>query len=200
MRSFAVVLSTLVAATAATSSYTLPAGFNIGQILPAERNSWCLAERNACPKICGGTTNSNSCDPQTLDFACVCSNGTTANVEPYTQTIPFFVCQATFAQCIAAAATLDDDEKCKDAQKKCGTEDPFSSDSSSTTTTSSSSVPTATETESSTGKQVETSATASSTTSSTASAQTSNAAIRVGQEHSTGLMATVFFFAARLLL
>ncbi|KAF4151164.1 hypothetical protein CNMCM6069_004379 [Aspergillus lentulus] len=197
MRSIAIVLSALVAAAAAANNYTFPAGFNIAQVSNTDKAAWCLAERNTCPRICDGIADSNSCDSDTLKFSCVCSNGTEADVSPYMQTIPFFVCQETYKQCIAASSTQDQDEKCTAAQKECGTLNATASSTSSSTTTSSA---ISTATESATGNQAESTATATTTTSSSATAQTSNAAIRLVGEHATGLMATVLFFAARLLL
>jgi hypothetical protein len=136
-------------------------------------------------------------EQDTLQFSCVCSNGTEADVSPYMQTIPFFVCQETYKQCIAASSTQDQDEKCTAAQKECGTLNATASSTSSSTTTSSA---ISTATESATGNQAESTATATTTTSSSATAQASNAAIRLVGEHATGVMATVLFFAARLLL
>lgn len=118
-----------------------------------------------------------------------------ADVSPYMQTIPFFVCQETYAQCIQASSTQDEDAKCTAAQKQCGTLNATASSTSSSTTTSSA---LSTATESTT--QAESTATATTTTSSSASAQASNAAVRLAGEHATGVIATVLFFAARLLL
>ncbi|KAF4255313.1 hypothetical protein KXW98_002582 [Aspergillus fumigatus] len=198
MRSIAIALSTLVAAAAAAANnYTFPAGFNIALVSSTDKASWCLAERNTCPSICGGIADRNSCDSDTLEFSCVCSNGTEADVSPYMQTIPFFVCQETYKQCIAASSTQDQDEKCTAAQKECGTLNATASSTSSSTTTSSA---ISTATESATGNQAESTATATATASSSATTETSNAAIRLVGEHATGVMATVLFFAARLLL
>ncbi|RHZ71049.1 hypothetical protein CDV55_108473 [Aspergillus turcosus] len=190
MRSIAIVLSTLVAATAAqNNNYTFPSGFNIALVSSTDK-----AERNTCPVICGGIADSNSCDSESLQFSCVCSNGTVADVSPYMQTIPFFVCQATYAQCIQASSTQDEDAKCTAAQKQCGTLN--ATDSSTSSTTTSSALSTATQSVT----QAESTATATTTTSSSASAKASNAAIRLAGEHATGVIATVLFFAARLLL
>lgn len=118
-------------------------------------------------------------------------------MSPYMQTIPFFVCQETYKQCIAASSTQDQDEKCTAAQKECGTLNATASSTSSSTTTSSA---ISTATESATGNQAESTATATATASSSATTETSNAAIRLVGEHATGVMATVLFFATRLLL
>ncbi|PYH96978.1 hypothetical protein BO71DRAFT_396544 [Aspergillus ellipticus CBS 707.79] len=189
----------LVTAAAASSNYTFPSGFNLSAISTSTRSSWCTAERNSCPEICGGVAISNSCDASTLDFSCVCSNGSTADVALYTQTIPFYVCEATYAQCIEASPSLDEQEECKaEETKNCGTLNASAVTSGSSTTTSATSLTTATSTASSSSD--DTTSTASSTSSSSSSSSTSNAAVRLAQEHATGLLATVMFLGLGLVL
>ncbi|PWY69587.1 hypothetical protein BO70DRAFT_365862 [Aspergillus heteromorphus CBS 117.55] len=190
----------LVAAATASSNYTFPGGFNLSAISYSTRSSWCTAERNSCPEICGGVATSNSCDASTLDFSCVCSNGSTADVALYTQTIPFYVCQATYAQCIEASPTLDEQEECKaEETKNCGTLNASAVASGSSTTTSATSLTTATSTASSSSSDDKTT-TATSTSSSSSSSSTANAAVRLAQEHATGLLATVMFLGLGLVL
>ncbi|KAI9924135.1 hypothetical protein ASPWEDRAFT_38468 [Aspergillus wentii DTO 134E9] len=192
-----VLLSTLAASVAASSgNYSLPDSFNVGEVELSTRNSWCTAERNSCPKICGGVAYGNTCDPETLDFTCTCVNGTAADTEPYTNTIPYFVCQANYAQCINAHPDdADGQQECKD-NAKCGSKDPSDATSSSTTTSSSSSATSATSTASVTNKDA---VTGSTTASSETASSTTNAAGTL-RDHSTGLLATALFLAVRLVL
>ncbi|RJE20132.1 hypothetical protein PHISCL_07538 [Aspergillus sclerotialis] len=190
----ALVSAALVATVAA--NYTLPSGFDINQVDLSERGSWCTAERNTCPKICGGIASSNSCDPQSLSFSCVCDNGTTANVEPYMQTVPYFVCQKTYGQCITRHPDdLEGQEKCKASAKSCGTLNATETSSSSSSSATGSS--TASATLATTTQAGDSSATASSTGSATT---TTNAAALMVQEHSTSLFAAGLFFALRYVL
>lgn len=76
-------------------------GFNIGNTTSTDRFQWCLAQRNQCPQICGGAASLNDCDDTTLQYNCVCPNGTVPDCSAYQQTIPFFICQQTFVQCTA---------------------------------------------------------------------------------------------------
>ncbi|GKZ20124.1 hypothetical protein AbraIFM66951_003300 [Aspergillus brasiliensis] len=192
------VLMSLAVAATASSNYTLPSNFNISAISLSERNSWCTAERNSCPEICGGVATSNSCDSSTLDFSCVCSNGSTADVAEYTQTIPFFVCEATYAQCIEESSTLDEQEQCQETRDNdCGTLNASATTTTSSTTTSATSLTTSTSSSSSSGSS---GSTATTTSSSSSSSTTSNAAVRLAQEHATGLLATVLFVGLRLIL
>ncbi|KAJ5178081.1 uncharacterized protein N7500_000780 [Penicillium coprophilum] len=198
MRSSLIFISALATAVmgqnSTESDYTLPAGFNIGLVESGERSSWCSAQRNTCPDICQKGTKLNSCDASTLKFTCVCSDGSVPDVTPYQQTVPFYVCQATYGQCVVSHP---DDAEGQRACKKaavCG-----SKNASETTTTASSSstmasttVAMATATESS-----------SSETSSVAPASTTtNAAVALGDltQYSTGLVAGLMFLAARMVL
>ncbi|KAK1138991.1 hypothetical protein N8T08_001635 [Aspergillus melleus] len=194
------LLSTLVASATAASNYTFPEGFDLNKVDSSERASWCVAERNACPKICGGVSNANSCDPSTLDFTCTCGNGTDANVALYQQTVPYFVCQANFAQCIERSPGLDEQEKCKEARSECGSLNASEASSSSSKTTSATSLPTATDSSDSSNDDEETSSATSTTSSTASSASATNAAVRMAQDHATGVLATVFFLALRIAL
>ncbi|OQE31971.1 hypothetical protein PENSTE_c001G02872 [Penicillium steckii] len=176
------------------TSYTLPQGFNIGQVKPDELNSWCTGQRNVCPEICSTGTKQNTCDPKTLQFDCVCSDGKTPDVSQYVQTVPFYVCQANFAQCIQNHPDDADGQKaCKEAAH-CGSKN---ASSSSTTTTASSSSSATTTLSMATSTDDSSSETSSSVA---AAATTSNPAIAMGETYSTGLMAGAMFLAARMLL
>ncbi|OKL56995.1 hypothetical protein UA08_07715 [Talaromyces atroroseus] len=69
------------------------------------RDQWCNQQKTSCPLIClqlpNGTsaTESNSCDPATLDYSCVCSDGQSPNSTEYSQTIPYYICTAYNSQC-----------------------------------------------------------------------------------------------------
>lgn len=73
----------------------------------ADRTQWCVSQKAACPSLCaqqadGSTsTASNTCDPKTLDYSCVCASGLTPNATEYSQTIPYFICTEYNTQCVA---------------------------------------------------------------------------------------------------
>jgi len=81
------------------------------QIVPssvplATRDAWCTDQTSSCPLICTqvtntGTTLSNTCNPTTLAWTCVCKNGVTPNISDYSLTIPFHECQEYGNQCVA---------------------------------------------------------------------------------------------------
>lgn len=185
MRSSAVlILAAFVAEATAYYNYTFPTGFNLGEISTATKSSWCQGERDTCPKVCGGAATLNDCFDTTLDFDCVCSNGTTPDLSPYQNTIPFYVCEANYAQCIANNPNnLDAQNACK-ANATCGTID--LSASSSTTTSASATSTTASSTLATTAAA--TTGTASGTAAST-TATHGAAALQISADRATGLFA-----------
>jgi hypothetical protein len=134
--------------------------------------------------------------PQTtLDFSCVCSNGTTPNVGLYMNTIPFFVCQATYAQCVAAHPNdLQGQQQCTD-NAKCGT---LNATAQAAAASSSSAAATSSSTPSSTSAS--TSATKSGSSTASTSAKATGMATKLGQDYGMGLMATMFAIAFKFLL
>lgn len=109
------------------------------------------------------------------------------------QTVPFYVCEATYGQCIDAHPNDADGQRaCKQAAD-CGTKNASAADATSSSAAPSSTLAMATSTDSSTDSSA-------SATSSVAAESTTNAAIALGEGYSTGLMATIMFLAARMLL
>ncbi|KAJ5628260.1 hypothetical protein N7490_010488 [Penicillium lividum] len=203
MLSSIVVLSTLAVSALGqntSSTYTFPGGFNIGLVKPEELNSWCIGQRNQCPAICKGDTKQNTCDPFTLNFSCICADGKTADATPYLQTVPFYVCEANYGQCVDAHPNDSfGQEACKKAAK-CGTKNATATHSTSSskiaTSTTLMSLATATDTSDTSDKAVTTSVAA-------ASASATNAAVPVGgllETYSTGLMAGLMFLAMRMVM
>lgn len=123
----------LVAPILAQSNYTFPDGFDLNQVESTTKSGWCRGQLNNCPPVCGGSAKVNRCDSETLEFTCTCSNGTEARVEDYQGTIPFYVCEANYEQCISHSSTQDGDDKCIAGKEECG-----SKNASAPTTTSSS--------------------------------------------------------------
>jgi uncharacterized membrane protein YgcG len=71
----------------------------------ATRDSWCRDQQSSCPLLClqqvdTATTRSNTCNPSTLAWTCVCSDGTSPNVSEYSQTVPFYQCTEWGNQCV----------------------------------------------------------------------------------------------------
>ncbi|KAH8698277.1 hypothetical protein BGW36DRAFT_425989 [Talaromyces proteolyticus] len=185
MRASAAVLifAAFVARTTAYYNYTFPAGFNLGLISQSDLSNWCLGERNTCPQICGGAASPNDCDPTTLNFDCTCINGTVPDVSIYINTIPFYVCQANFAQCIKNHPNDQQGQDQCSASATCGSL--TASVASSTTSTSSVASSTSTSVSKVTTSASPTAATASATSTHTGAA----VALHAAQDHSVGFVA-----------
>ncbi|RGB24930.1 hypothetical protein C1646_659615 [Rhizophagus diaphanus] len=70
---------------------------------PATKATWCNNQIASCTNICwdnGYDATTNFCQPDTLQYDCVCSNGVRPNATEYTQTIPYFTCTADQQACI----------------------------------------------------------------------------------------------------
>ncbi|EED21714.1 conserved hypothetical protein [Talaromyces stipitatus ATCC 10500] len=193
MRSSAVlILAAFVAETTAYYNFTFPTGFNLGEVSSTILGQWCQGERNTCPQVCGGSASANDCDSTTLNFDCTCSNGTTPDLNPYENTIPFYVCQENYKQCIQNNPNdLDAQKQCK-ANATCGTIilDAASSTSAAPSTTSAVSTAAATTIATTTSAA---SATKASGTAASATTSHGVASLQISADHATG------FFAAAML-
>lgn len=89
----------LAAAVAVSADYYI----DPDSVDPSTRKTWCQQEISTCPLICQqvppGTTETNTCDWETLTYGCVCGNGLQPNVSEYSLTLPFFTCQEFGIQC-----------------------------------------------------------------------------------------------------
>ncbi|EED16193.1 conserved hypothetical protein [Talaromyces stipitatus ATCC 10500] len=96
----------------------------------ATRDQWCSQQQTSCPLIClqlpNGTsdTQSNTCDPDTLDFSCVCNTGQSPNSTEYSQTIPYFICTAYNTQCQNNCSGASDCQAACVQNHPCGAQDP----------------------------------------------------------------------------
>lgn len=113
---------------------------------------------------------------------------------PYKGTIPFYVCEAKYGQCIEQSNTLEGDEKCKEGRESCGTKDP------SPTTTSSTSTPSTTQTSTSTSSSDESSTSTEPTNTESAESPTeTGGAVTLVQHYGLAGFATVVAAAFALL-
>ncbi|KIW20766.1 hypothetical protein PV08_01344 [Exophiala spinifera] len=194
-----------VAATSTASQVMPPVAtqaFNPAGINTTVSFNWCHAQLNTCPLICGGSASLNQCDDVAFTYSCVCANGTVPDSTAFIQTLPFFICQETYIQCInnnpndAQAQSV-----CKD-NEQCGTRNATaeylaeqaaaSSAAASTTAAASSAAP------SSTPSTSENSS-ATATSSSAGASGSDNAA--AGMAHvTTGAFAAVLLAAFKLLV
>ncbi|KAF2146664.1 uncharacterized protein K452DRAFT_282840 [Aplosporella prunicola CBS 121167] len=96
----------------------------------SDRNQWCTSQKSACPLICLQTANNtdsteeNDCDPDTLQFSCVCSNGLSPNVSEYSETIPYFECTEYNNQCVSNCGSNNQCSYNCRANNPCGAQNP----------------------------------------------------------------------------
>ncbi|PQE06461.1 pci domain-containing protein [Rutstroemia sp. NJR-2017a WRK4] len=149
------------------------------------RSNWCISEIATCGTLCDGEYDSNTCDTTTLNYTCTCSsNGSAPGLQYYTNSMPTFICEQIYQNCIIAGQNVAAAQKvCNENElANCGHLNPANYTAAATTSASSSSA-SATATATSSG-------TASSVSSSAAAATSSNAAavsMNIGREYGTGI-------------
>ncbi|KAL1304011.1 hypothetical protein AAFC00_000452 [Neodothiora populina] len=173
------------------------------------RDSWCSSQQAACPLICLQTaaassdTDANTCDPDTLTYSCVCSNGIAPNASEFSQTLPYFICTEWGNQCVTGCGS---DSSCASdcrANHPCGAQNPTRVN----TTTSSTMSKTATnapagQTTNSAGQTIFTGLGGSAATSTAAgsSGQSGATALEIGQAYGLMVVAAGLFGGFALLL
>ncbi|KAK4035068.1 hypothetical protein C8A01DRAFT_38460 [Parachaetomium inaequale] len=105
---------------------------------------WCSAEYNSCRSLCDNALTANKCDPKTLQYTCTCSNGSAPGLQYYIQTIPTFICEQAYSNCIAAnTQSSQGQDECKtNIKSQCGTLDPSKAEVNTPSTDSTSSAST----------------------------------------------------------
>ncbi|PGH15477.1 hypothetical protein AJ79_02454 [Helicocarpus griseus UAMH5409] len=164
----------------------------------ATRQAWCRDQKSSCPLLCMQTKGSkgkpdpNDCDPETLAFSCVCSNGQSPNASEFSQTIPYYICTEANNQCVK---NCNGDSTCQSACREdnpCGAQNPHR------VTTSPSATKTADATKTGNGVVY----TGLSEDSGTAPGQgaASHLALQVGQVYGVGIVIAGFLAGFSLLL
>ncbi|KAL2270862.1 hypothetical protein VTJ83DRAFT_233 [Remersonia thermophila] len=115
------------------------------------RRAWCNDQRSSCRPICletsPGNPLDNTCDPETLTYGCVCSDGRRPNVSEYTLTLPYHVCTAWGTQCVESCGSNNQCAADCREQNPCGAQNPKKPNATSTSSTvASTAEPTATPT------------------------------------------------------
>ncbi|KAI1328910.1 hypothetical protein F5Y16DRAFT_367607 [Xylariaceae sp. FL0255] len=85
------------------------------EVSASTRSSWCSAEQNSCSLLCGGVVEVNDCTASNLQYACTCSNGSAPGLQYYEDTMPTFICQQAYQDC------LNENPNNESAQANCTT-------------------------------------------------------------------------------
>ncbi|KAF1971407.1 hypothetical protein BU23DRAFT_555948 [Bimuria novae-zelandiae CBS 107.79] len=125
------VFSGLVAAQNSTSNLQLPNGIqpcckvDANRVPQNQRSTWCNAQQNTCPEICGGqgqiAAGGNNCDDNDLTFTCKCRNGTEPDMSEYQQSVPGQMCRFWFSLCTNATIDQQTNEGSESLQFSCDT-------------------------------------------------------------------------------
>ncbi|KAI0395135.1 hypothetical protein F5Y17DRAFT_225813 [Xylariaceae sp. FL0594] len=72
-----------------------------------DKSIWCNGQQDSCQTLCGSVANlkKNDCDTSlqvTLNFVCECVGDNYPDMNKYTNTMPYYVCQRLFNNCIVA--------------------------------------------------------------------------------------------------
>ncbi|KAJ1327686.1 hypothetical protein MN608_07017 [Microdochium nivale] len=104
------------------------------------RTSWCASELSTCPIICQqyppGTTLTNTCDPETLTYGCICGTGVKPNISEFSLTLPYFTCTEWGTQCVKACGQNNECSRNCREENPCGAQNPIKSNSTGTSTSS----------------------------------------------------------------
>ncbi|EFQ28918.1 uncharacterized protein GLRG_04062 [Colletotrichum graminicola M1.001] len=122
--SFAVLALSAASAVSAQRKVFTAADINVGALTVNEKANWCIAERNTCQSLCDAATKENNCDTTTLQYSCLCSsNGSAPGLEYYEQTMPTFICNQAFEDCITAnVGNKNGQDNCTTSiRSQCGT-------------------------------------------------------------------------------
>jgi len=175
-------LTFVALATAQSGGTTSNSTIDPSSVTASLRSQWCAGEIATCGTLCDGNPDSNTCDTDTLNYTYTCSsNGSAPGLQYYIQTMPTFICEQIYQNCIVAGqnnATAQ--EICTENEKSnCGHLNPDNYTAPATTSASSTSA-----------SATATSGTASSVSASASAATSSSAAaisLNIGREYGTGL-------------
>lgn len=101
-------------------------------VTDATKDQWCTDQKSACPLIClqlpgtSGQPKANTCDPTSLAYSCICSNGQQPNSSQYSQTIPYYECTQSATNCVNKCEQTD--TSCQSACRSdnpCGAQHPI---------------------------------------------------------------------------
>ncbi|KIX96032.1 uncharacterized protein Z520_08287 [Fonsecaea multimorphosa CBS 102226] len=198
-------------AASTTESQVMPpvatASFNPADVDSSTAFNWCHAQLNTCPQICGGSASQNQCDQNAFTYICVCANGTVPDCTAFIETLPFYICQETYIQCINNNPNDAQGQATCASNEQCGTRNATAealAQTSAASAASASSTSSAPASSQSASASAASSASASGSSSASASASsasaTGGAATGVSQQIATGAFAAVLMAVFKLLV
>lgn len=149
-------------------------------------------------------TDDNTCDPESLTYSCICSNGLAPNASEYSQTLPYYICTQYNTDCQTACGN---DNTCAAACVQghpCGATDPTRVNTSTITTMPATATTNGAAASTASDGVIYTGFGGAAAAATTAAGGSGSAASRiivnVGQVYGLGLLATGIFAAFSFLL
>ncbi|KAL6700511.1 hypothetical protein J3F84DRAFT_122742 [Trichoderma pleuroticola] len=124
---FVAIAAAVVSAQVPTYKSSLNMTIDPNSVPQQQRAVWCQAQTNTCQVLCDNNADENDCNQATLSYDCTCaSNSSAPGLQFYTQTLPTFICEQLFSNCIQTnAGNQDGQNACKsNIQKLCATRNP----------------------------------------------------------------------------
>ncbi|KAL7914712.1 hypothetical protein GGI35DRAFT_435046 [Trichoderma velutinum] len=124
---FVAIAAAVVSAQVPTYKSSLNMTIDPNTVPQQQRAVWCQAQTNTCQVLCDNNADDNDCNQATLSYDCTCaSNSSAPGLQYYTQTLPTFICEQLYANCIQTnAGNQDGQNSCKtNIQKLCATRSP----------------------------------------------------------------------------
>ncbi|KAL5088831.1 hypothetical protein Trisim1_006247 [Trichoderma cf. simile WF8] len=124
---FVAIAAAVVSAQVPTYKSALNMTIDPNSVAQQQRAVWCQAQTNTCQVLCDNNADENDCNQATLTYDCTCaSNSSAPGLQYYTQTLPTFICEQLFSNCIQTnAGNQDGQNACKtNIQKLCATQSP----------------------------------------------------------------------------
>jgi hypothetical protein len=100
------------------------AAFNPSDVSASDAATWCSNQLANCPLICGQNAWVNTCNATSFTYTCICVNGRIPDCTAYQNTLPYFMCVATYEQCIDNNPIDTEAEAVCKNNEACGSEDP----------------------------------------------------------------------------
>ncbi|KAK1780569.1 hypothetical protein QBC45DRAFT_104826 [Copromyces sp. CBS 386.78] len=142
--------TTLLALASSLTLVTADIWVDPSKIDMGTKSNWCLNEIASCPLICQqedmGPIQKNDCDPETLQYACVCGDGKVPDLKEYTLTIPYHTCITYVQQCINDHMGDNLQQAACAQDNPCGAKEPKRTNVTTTSTASKTASPTASST------------------------------------------------------
>ncbi|KAL2755808.1 hypothetical protein ACRALDRAFT_1064194 [Sodiomyces alcalophilus JCM 7366] len=116
------VAATLMAAASAQDYWVEP-----DTVPKSMRIRWCEDQTRTCPFICEQTDPRpplvNECDPDALNYGCICGDSKKPNMTEYSLTLPYHMCTEWGNQCVAACSDSACASACRE-ENPCGAQNP----------------------------------------------------------------------------